>query len=77
MENWKDANDVVYDVAYKVRKLCNTSMNELRLLAISDPERTLNAARIKFKGASKGELVELFLTDEYIEDISSKLFEEE
>jgi hypothetical protein len=72
---WKDVNDVIYAVAKRASALANKTMDELRLMACSDIEGRLGSARAEFAGASKGELIEILLTEEFIEDISRTLEE--
>ncbi len=67
-DGWKNTNDVVYEVAKRARVLTDGTMDYLRLEACSDPEGRISEARKEFRGTKKGELIEIILTEEFVED---------
>lgn len=67
-DDWKNVNDVIYSVSKRARELANETMDELRLMLTSSAEGSLHAARQEFLGCSKGELIDMILTEEFIQE---------
>ena len=71
----KNENDIVFAVAKLAATLTDESMDDLRLRLTSDPEGRIGPSKQEFLGYSKGQLVEMVLLEEFLQEFPRDICE--
>lgn len=74
-KKWKNENDVIYDVAKRAKQLGELPIRELRILAGYGYDTESESIRAN-QHHSRGELIEIILTEELIQEYPRELAEE-